>query len=123
MTHSRRRSGEDKGSWLQGVPRWQAGVGFDYSQPVAGVVGFFSMDGHWVGPAHQSYNSALTGFEMPEYFLLGLNLGVTLQNWQVSLFARNLLNNDKFIAQGATPPYASITLRPRTIGLTVQGKL
>jgi iron complex outermembrane recepter protein len=59
----------------------------------------------------------------PAYSVVNLNLGVNLGAFQVSLFAKNLLNNTTILQSptinGITEGY---TLRPRTIGVALQAK-
>jgi len=59
----------------------------------------------------------------PAYSVVNLNLGVNLGAFQVSLFAKNLLNNTTILQSptinGVTEGY---TLRPRTVGVGLQAK-
>jgi len=59
----------------------------------------------------------------PAYSVVNLNLGVNLGAFQVSLFAKNLLNNTTILQSptinGVTEGY---TLRPRTVGVSLQAK-
>jgi iron complex outermembrane receptor protein len=59
----------------------------------------------------------------PSYSVVNLNVGVNLGPFEVSLFAKNLLNNDTILQSptinGITEGY---TLRPRTIGMALQAK-
>ena len=52
-----------------------------------------------------------------------LNVGLTMGPLEVSLFAKNLLNNDTILQaptiNGITMGY---TLRPRTVGVALQAK-
>jgi outer membrane receptor protein involved in Fe transport len=115
-------TGEFKGTWLIGVPRWQASTGFRMSDPMLGGTGYIQMYGHWIGPSHQVYSSLLPGFYVSQYFLLDMNLGIDYARWQVSLFAQNLLNNDHFQYPGTSPPYPGVAVRPLTIGVTAQAQ-
>lgn len=114
-------TGASDGAWLNGVPRWQANTGFNWSQPVGrDLEGFISADGHWIGQAHQGFQSELPGFVMPQYFLLQTNLGVNFGKWQFSLFGKNLLDNDVRVVTATRSPYYGVVLQPRTIGISVQ---
>jgi iron complex outermembrane receptor protein len=59
----------------------------------------------------------------PAYSVVNLNVGVNLGPVEVSVFAKNLLNNDTILQSptinGITMGY---TLRPRTVGLALQAK-
>jgi len=59
----------------------------------------------------------------PAYSVVNLNVGVNLGPFEVSLFAKNLLNNDTILQSptinGITEGY---TLRPRTVGVALQAK-
>jgi iron complex outermembrane receptor protein len=120
ITEAAPDTGETNGTWLNGVPRWQANAGFVWSPPLAGRSSFFGVDGHWIGQAHQGYNPDLAGFIIPQYFLLNANLGVRFGKVKLSLFGKNLLNNDTNILTGQQAPYYGLYLQPRTFGLAVQ---
>jgi len=59
----------------------------------------------------------------PAYSVVNLNIGVNVGAFEVSLFAKNLLNNDTILqspeVNGVTMGY---TLRPRTVGVALQAK-
>lgn len=59
----------------------------------------------------------------PSYSIVNLNVGVTMGAFEVSLFAKNLLNNDTILQaptiNGLTLGY---TVRPRTLGVSLQAK-
>jgi outer membrane receptor protein involved in Fe transport len=59
----------------------------------------------------------------PAYSVVNLNIGVNMGPFEVSLFAKNLLNNDTVLQ---SPTINSVTmgytLRPRTVGVALQAK-
>jgi outer membrane receptor protein involved in Fe transport len=59
----------------------------------------------------------------PAYSVVNLNVGVNLGEFEISLFAKNLLNNDTILQ---SPTINSVTmgytLRPRTVGVALQAK-
>jgi iron complex outermembrane receptor protein len=59
----------------------------------------------------------------PAYSVVNLNIGVNMGPVEISLFAKNLLNNDTILQ---SPTINSVTmgytLRPRTVGLALQAK-
>ncbi len=62
-------------------------------------------------------------YNRPTYSLLGLNAGVDYDKWEIAVFAKNVLNDQKFIQR---PNLQSVnrgyTLTPRTIGLSASFK-
>jgi outer membrane receptor protein involved in Fe transport len=120
ITQAAPGTAETEGNWLEGVPRWTALAGGTYAQPIRGVTGTFSVNGHWTGPSHQFFQPSYVGYLMPEYFVMDANIGVETGKWNVSLFVENLLNNMTDILQNTSPPNYGISVAPRTIGITAQ---
>jgi outer membrane receptor protein involved in Fe transport len=111
-----------KGDLIQGVPKYNAALGFEYRFAAFGSGGAFVRgNGQWVGASRGDLNRDSVDYERPGYFTADASGGVTLDRWEFSAFVKNLLNNDKVIQrpniQGVDTVYH---LRPRTIGLTAR---
>ncbi len=112
--------GITKGDMVPGAPRWSYGVTTDYAHNLTGALGgFFRANWQYVGTSHGTFVQGNPDYLRTSYGLLGLSLGVNTGLWEVSLYAKNLLNEkkiiqspaDNFVAQGYTPV-------PRIIGVT-----
>jgi outer membrane receptor protein involved in Fe transport len=115
-------TGASDGSWLNGVPRWTASAAGDYAVAVRAATGTANLSGHWVGPSHQGFNSTNSAFEQPSYFSLDGSVATYIEKWRLSLFAKNILNQDKALQQNLNNPQFIQTLRPRTIGISAEAK-
>jgi outer membrane receptor protein involved in Fe transport len=109
-----------KGDYIQGVPKYNAKLGFEYRfNALASASAFVRGNGEWVGPSHGSFVRSSSDYTRPAYFTADASAGMTFDRWEFSVFAKNLSNNNKVIQQ---PPIQSVTeayyLRPRTIGVT-----
>jgi outer membrane receptor protein involved in Fe transport len=70
------------------------------------------------------------GYDYPEYGVLDASAGATFKDVRVSLFAKNVLNENQNIQPGRNPfllPsdavfYPGTILRPRTIGISASAK-
>jgi iron complex outermembrane receptor protein len=61
---------------------------------------------------------------MNAYTVANLRVGVRLRDYEVSLFANNLFDDDGVVRAIGRPPFdppASIRVNPRTIGITFRG--
>jgi hypothetical protein len=76
--------------------------------------------------AVNAYFASNTQFNLPlaPYTLVNLRLGVINGPWSATLFARNLTDKRAQISaiNSSQDPYSLLTVRPRTIGLTVTRK-
>jgi len=104
-----------KGDRIQGVPKYNAALGFEYRFASTFVRAAAS------GPdrAAASFVKDSSDYERPGYFTADASAGMTFDRFEISAFVKNLTNNDKVIQrpdiQGVSTVYH---LRPRTIGVT-----
>jgi hypothetical protein len=74
------------------------------------------------GKTHTQLNAA-SPFNVPlaAYTLVNLRAGVTADRWSATVFVRNLTDNRAQIdaISSSQDPLARITVRPRTIGVTL----
>ena len=109
-----------KGDRIQGVPRFNAALGFEYGFTAFGSKsGFVRGNAQWVGSSKGTFVRDSSDYLRPGYVTAGGALGLGFDRWEFTAFAKNILNNDKVIqrpdVQGVSTVYH---LRPRTIGLT-----
>ena len=114
-------TGTHVGDRLIGIPTWTANAGFTYELPVYGNLSpFLNFEGRYVGDSVGSFNPAQIGYLRPDYFTADGTVGVHITGIAtVSIFGRNLFNNDKVIFQATSSPRPVLALRPRTIGINL----
>lgn len=110
-------AGED----VPGVPRWSVDLSTRYSKPIgASLVGYVTADWNYVGASHGTVGVTDPDYSRPSYAVLGLSGGVNYGDWQLSLFARNVFNDQKIIQRpNLQTVNRGYTLTPRTIGVSV----
>lgn len=124
ITKASAGTGATDGSHLLGVPENTASIGLDYNRPLTDRVdGFFSVNWSHTGKSSGAYATTSKDYRRPSYDLVDASLSVDIDKVEVSLFAKNLLNEDKIIQK---PSVLFITqglaLRPRTVGVNVRTK-
>lgn len=116
--------GATEGQDLLNAPSWSAAVSGEFAHVMGSLRTFARTDYSWVGPSHGTYNVADPDYTRPSYSILNLTAGVDSGNLEVALYAKNLLNDTKIIQHVLINSLESAySLRPRTIGLTVNYSL
>ncbi len=113
--------GASVGDKLLGTPDWTAAFGADYSMPISdGMDGFIRADWEWTGPSHGAFDNTDPDYGRPVYNVLNASVGADFGSLVVSLFVKNLLDQNKTIQR---PSLLSVnegyTVRPLTVGLSV----
>ena len=114
------------GDAIPNVPKVQIDLGLNYTQPVAG---------NWLGvvaadisyrDAENAYFASNTTFNIPlaAYTIANVRLGAIYGPWSVTAFARNVTDKRAEVSaiNSSQDPHAFLTIRPRTIGLTLTRK-
>ncbi len=106
------------------TPDFTAALLADYGWHIAdGVTGFFRGDYEYTGKSFGSFQVTSSQYVNPAYSVVNVNAGVGFGRYEVALYAKNLFD-DRTILQ--SPQINSVTqgytLRPQTIGLSVQAK-
>lgn len=105
-------------------PKWSINLTADYEKDLsASVTGFIRANWQFIGNSHGTIVRASPDYQRPAYNLLGASIGATFDEWEFSLFVKNLTDTkkiiqrpaDNFVAEGYTPV-------PRIIGVTAQAK-
>ncbi len=108
-----------KGAKVPGVPDYNTSLGADYDFAYSAAVrGFVRADARFVGQSRGTFVIGAPDYFRPAYFTSDASTGIHAGPLEVSLFVKNL-NNDQKILQ--RPNIQTIiegyTQRPRTIGL------
>ncbi len=104
------------------------------------VNGFFDIAPDWVGESHGTAVDSNPDYKRPSYITLDMSAGMEFGRWEVTIFGRNLTNNNKIIQRpdiqgSASPIYGftyegtpgvrnlqGFTLRPLTVGMNASLK-
>ncbi len=113
------------GAELLGVPKWNAALTGEYRILTGSRLNVYVRGAaRWVGASRGSYSPDNPDRSRPSYKTVDASIGATFASWDVSLFAKNLLNDQTILqrpfVQFLTEAYRQ---RPRTIGLMVSRKL
>ncbi len=114
--------GASVGDHILNVPEWMAAFRADYAHPIADdIKGFLRADYDWTGPSNGAFTPTNPDYSRPVYSVLNASAGVSLRAYEISVFAKNLLDDHKIIQRPAllSEPEA-YTVRPFTIGLNVK---
>jgi outer membrane receptor protein involved in Fe transport len=112
------------GAPVLNIPKWNASLSADYTFPLAGVFrGSFGGDVDYTGAVSQtSYDDepyANFNVPLPAYTLVNLRAGVRWNEYQVQLYANNVMNRNAElnVLNDVDDPYTVLTNRPRTVGI------
>jgi outer membrane receptor protein involved in Fe transport len=114
------------GDSIPDVPKFQANFGLNYTRPIADDwQGMVASDITYRGAVNAYFASNQQfNLRLPSYSLLRLRVGVIKGPWSVTAFARNLTNKRAQVSaiNSSQDPDALLTVRPRTIGVTMTRK-
>jgi outer membrane receptor protein involved in Fe transport len=113
------------GQELLGVPKYNAAVNGEWRfHNVGNTSGFLRGAVRWTGPSKGSFDPNNPDYSRPAYTTIDASVGADINNWEISLFGKNLANNQTILqrplVQFLTEAYRQ---RPRTFGLTVSMKM
>lgn len=114
----------EPGQHILDSPRWTANAVIDYSQALGNSLrGFISWDYDYIGPSNGSYQVSSPNYNDPAYGVMNLSIGIDSGEWEVGLFARNLLNNQTIIQSPTINALVEgYAVQPLTAGLRVSKK-
>ena len=117
--------GSQAGQKVPGAPKFNATLGGEYRYTISGTTdGFARLTAHWTGSSYGTAHVGDSDYQRPAYATVDASVGVNFEKWQVSLFAKNLANNDKVIQRPNVQFFQeAYRLVPRTIGVNVSGSL
>jgi outer membrane receptor protein involved in Fe transport len=122
LTRITNAAGAAVGDHILNVPEWMATIRLEYSRPIADeIAGFVRTDYDWTGPSNGAFSPTNPDYSRPIYSVLNAGVGVNLRSFEISVFAKNLLDDRKIIQRPALlfEPEA-YTVRPLTVGLNVK---
>lgn len=124
--------GAAKGERIQSVPRWTYAVSVDYRQSVASDMDLTARIDHvWRDDARRNFFEDRINYFQESYGTTNLSMGLEKGPLSAEVYVRNLFDRAPIINDeiwlNTTSAYAGYrnftTLRPRTIGLTVNYKM
>ncbi len=106
------------------TPKWTGTFSADYEWPLTNAIDAFARaDLDVVGSSHGAFNDTDPAFNQPRYTVLNGSLGFTVDSYVVTLYAKNLGDNNKIIQRPSINfVEEAYTLRPLTIGMTASMK-
>ncbi len=110
------------GNDIPNVPKYQFSFNLKYRQPIAnGWDGLVSTNVTYRDGVDSYFSSNRFNIALAPYTLVGLQMGVTNGPWSITAFARNLTDKRAQVSaiNSNQDPDALLTVRPRTIGVTL----
>jgi outer membrane receptor protein involved in Fe transport len=107
------------GDRLPGSPKVNGNLAIQYEFDVLGHEAFVRADSIYVGPFYGDLQETPVT-EAGDYVKIDLSTRVTINDFNVDLYVRNLTDRDDYAFRGtydAGRPYFGYRLRPRTVGL------
>jgi iron complex outermembrane receptor protein len=103
------------------VPEWTADLSAEYSGAATGeLTAFVRGDYNLTGKSYGTFIENSPSYLNPEYAVLNASVGVERGHFRVSLYAKNLADDQKIIQQPTLNTVTGgFTVRPRTIGVSV----
>jgi outer membrane receptor protein involved in Fe transport len=113
------------GDWVQGVPRFSAQLGAEYHFALSDSIGaVVRANGQWTGRSHGSLFRGDTDYDRAGYFKADASAGLSFGRYDLTLFVKNLTNENKMIQQPSVQGVdTAYYLRPRTIGLRLSADI
>ncbi len=113
-----------KGDELPNVPHWQLSGSAQYTFPLGkeGFEGIMRVDWSYRGANNIRFKpDDPTNVRLAPYNLVNLRAGIRTEQWQASIYAKNLFDKRAQVdaINTAQDPLAYLTVRPRTIGVNI----
>jgi iron complex outermembrane receptor protein len=111
-------TGED----IPNVPKFQIDLGVNYTRPInTQWNGMVNVDANYRGSVDSYFSSNKFNIPLSSYTLVNLRTGIVNNVWSITGFVSNLTNKRAQVSaiNSSQDPEALLTVRPRTIGLTV----
>ena len=108
------------GQDVPGVPRWSLKLSSHYNMPLGlDRSAFVAGDWDYVSASHGTVGVTDPDYNRPAYGVFGVSGGASIRDWRLTLFVRNLFNDQKIIQRpNLQTVNRGYTLTPRTIGLS-----
>jgi iron complex outermembrane receptor protein len=101
------------------APKWSGSAAAEYQWPIStSTSGLVRIDYSYTGKYSNTFRPTLASYrEIGDYHLVSGRVGLRMDNWNVSLFARNLFNvHAATFTDGVN---RNVAVRPRTLGLNL----
>jgi len=125
--------GAVKGAAIPGVPKFNAMLSGQYNFNLSDeLYSYVRSDAHWTGASHGVFDpvNEIDGSLNPDYnraafSTVDVSTGLSVGKWDVSLYVKNLANNQKVIQSPHVQAIEGEVYRiaPRIVGVTLSGKL
>ncbi|HXA47006.1 MAG TPA: TonB-dependent receptor, partial [Burkholderiaceae bacterium] len=122
-------TGAVDGANVPGVPKFNVALTGQYNFNVNGdTYGFVRGASHWTGKSYGGFDPSPSNdpdYMRPSYNTIDASTGLIWDKWELSLFVKNVLNNDLVIQHPVvqTTTNEAYRIAPRTIGISLSGKL
>jgi iron complex outermembrane receptor protein len=119
-------TGAVDGANIPGVPKFNAALTGQYNFNINGdTYGFARAAVHWTGSSYGALDPNNPDYARPSYNTIDASTGLTWDKWELSLFVKNLLNNQMIIQHPVVQSVDNEAYRiaPITIGISLSGKL
>jgi iron complex outermembrane recepter protein len=113
------------GETIPNVPKVQLNLGLNYTHPLtARWNGMAATDISYRDKIDSYFESNTFNIPLASYTLVNLRMGVSDNLWSVTAFVRNLADKraEVSVINTSQDPYGLLTVRPRTVGVTVNRK-
>ncbi len=112
------------GDKIPNVPKFIGSVNLDVERPLSGTLNYIvHADVSYRGSSHTTLGRERDGFDvrLDSYALANLRVGIKNDDWTAVIFARNLFDKRAQVdaISSDQDPLALITVRPRTIGISL----
>jgi iron complex outermembrane receptor protein len=110
------------GESIPNVPKVQLNLGLNYTQPIIGDwKGMLAADINYRDSINAYFASNPFNIPLDSYTLVNLRAGILSDQWSITAFARNLTDKRAQISaiNSSQDPYGYLTVRPRTVGLSI----
>jgi iron complex outermembrane recepter protein len=122
--------GAVEGDRLPYVPRFSASIDADYTfAPMGSVTPFIGASWRYVGERDSGFDPAAGQTRLPSYHAIDLRAGFDFERWSLQVYAQNVGDSDGITSLSASGTSAVsgnapsvAVMRPRTLGITLQGK-
>jgi iron complex outermembrane receptor protein len=109
------------GDRVPGVPHFTLSNALQYTRVLGRIQAYFHIDEQYITGSLNVFDSTI-GVHQGNYNLVNARVGVRVANWDVSLFAKNILNSDAVTTAVPATPTQVFRLQPVTIGVTARTK-
>ena len=116
--------GASVGDSVLNTPNWMATLRVQYNHPFTDEVnGFVNADWNEIGHSHGTFDNTNPDYLRPNYGLMNASMGLDLDRYTVSVYAKNLLDQQKAI-QHPSILFTSeaYTVRPQTVGVNLKAR-